>query len=174
MTGFRNRRSFILGQAIALPSHTRGGSRMRESRLYVFVRGARGNPRPYREFRLRDRLCCTRSGLFVAQGRRLRRCSDTVSCRGYCGPARQSSRPPAIDHRCHVLRREVARGFGANCDLDGTSSGTGTPATMIFSQPTHCQLTLSSIRPCPVSRPHCGRGRRMLRRARKAAGPPGR
>ena len=32
-----------------LPSHTRGGSRMRESRLYGFVRGARGNPRPYRD-----------------------------------------------------------------------------------------------------------------------------
>jgi len=31
-----------------LPSHTRGGSRMRESRTYGSVRGARGNSRPYR------------------------------------------------------------------------------------------------------------------------------
>ena len=40
-TGFPNRSSFILGRAIALPSHTRGGSRMRESRPYGSVRGAR-------------------------------------------------------------------------------------------------------------------------------------
>src|SRR6185436_10299374 len=32
-----------------LPSHTQGGSRMRESRTYGSVRGARGNSRPYRE-----------------------------------------------------------------------------------------------------------------------------
>jgi len=31
-----------LGQAIAFPSHTRGGSRMRESRTYGSVRGACG------------------------------------------------------------------------------------------------------------------------------------
>jgi len=31
------------------PSHTRGGSRMRESRLYGSVRGALSNERPYRE-----------------------------------------------------------------------------------------------------------------------------
>src|SRR5262249_26788738 len=31
------------------PLHTRGGSRMRESRTYGSVRGARGNSRPYRE-----------------------------------------------------------------------------------------------------------------------------
>ena len=31
------------------PSFTRGGSRMRESRTYGSVRGARGNSRPYRE-----------------------------------------------------------------------------------------------------------------------------
>ena len=36
-------------RAIALPSRTRGGSRMRESRPYGSVRGARGNSRPYRE-----------------------------------------------------------------------------------------------------------------------------
>src|SRR4029077_15328828 len=40
MTGFRNRSSFTPGLAIALPSHTRGGSRMRESRTYGSVRGA--------------------------------------------------------------------------------------------------------------------------------------
>ena len=34
---------------VRLPSHTRGGSRMRESRTYGSVRGARGNSRPYRE-----------------------------------------------------------------------------------------------------------------------------
>jgi hypothetical protein len=32
-----------------LPSFTPGGSRMRESRTYGSVRGARGNSRPYRE-----------------------------------------------------------------------------------------------------------------------------
>ncbi len=36
-------------QAVALPSHTQGGSRMRESRLYGSVRGARSNARPYRD-----------------------------------------------------------------------------------------------------------------------------
>ena len=35
--------------AFAWPSHTRGGSRMRASRTYGSVRGARGNSRPYRE-----------------------------------------------------------------------------------------------------------------------------
>src|SRR6266536_2581374 len=39
-TGFRNRSSSTLGRAIASPSHTRGGSRMRESRTYGSVRGA--------------------------------------------------------------------------------------------------------------------------------------
>ena len=32
-----------------LPSHTRGGSRMRESRTYGSVRGALSNERPYRD-----------------------------------------------------------------------------------------------------------------------------
>ena len=41
--------SFIPGRAIALPSHTRGGSRMRESRTYGSVRGALSNARPYRD-----------------------------------------------------------------------------------------------------------------------------
>ena len=35
----------------ALPSHTRGGSRMRESRTYGSVRGALSNERPYRVVR---------------------------------------------------------------------------------------------------------------------------
>ena len=39
--GFQNRSSYILGRVIALPSHTQGGSRMRESRTYGSVRGAR-------------------------------------------------------------------------------------------------------------------------------------
>jgi hypothetical protein len=39
---------FGIGMNTDLPSLTRGGSRMRESRLYGSVRGARGNPRPYR------------------------------------------------------------------------------------------------------------------------------
>ena len=38
--------SFTPGQSGALPSHTRGGSRMREMRPYGSVRGARGNSRP--------------------------------------------------------------------------------------------------------------------------------
>jgi hypothetical protein len=37
------------GRAIALPLHTRGRSRMRESCTYGSVRGARGNSRPYRD-----------------------------------------------------------------------------------------------------------------------------
>src|SRR5207248_2004515 len=45
MPGFRNRLSSILGRAIALPSPTRGGSRMRESRPYGSVRGARDETR---------------------------------------------------------------------------------------------------------------------------------
>src|SRR5216684_4380006 len=45
MPGFQNRLSSILGRAIALPSHTRGGSRMRESRPYGSVRGARDETR---------------------------------------------------------------------------------------------------------------------------------
>ena len=40
-TGSRNRESFTLGPASALPSNTQGGSRMRESRTYGSVRGAR-------------------------------------------------------------------------------------------------------------------------------------
>ena len=44
------------GKPTALPSHTRGGSRMRESRTYGSVRGAGSNLRPYR-----DRLArCTK------------------------------------------------------------------------------------------------------------------
>src|SRR6266566_7185078 len=45
MPGFQNRLSSILGRAIALPSHTRGGSRMRESRPYGSVRGAHDETR---------------------------------------------------------------------------------------------------------------------------------
>src|ERR1700704_5609669 len=45
MPGFQNRSSYILGRVIALPSHTRGGSRMRESRTYGSVRGARDETR---------------------------------------------------------------------------------------------------------------------------------
>ena len=37
--------------ARSLPSLTRGGSRMRESRSYGSVRGARGNSRPYRKWK---------------------------------------------------------------------------------------------------------------------------
>jgi hypothetical protein len=49
-TGSRTQSSFIPGRAIASPSHTQGGSRMRESRLYGSVRGgARGDSRPYRK-----------------------------------------------------------------------------------------------------------------------------
>src|SRR6266478_6456957 len=45
MPGFQNRSSYILGRVIALPSHTQGGSRMRESRPYGSVRGARDETR---------------------------------------------------------------------------------------------------------------------------------
>ena len=50
-TSFPNPASFILGHASALPSNTQGGSRMRESRTYGSVRGARSNGRPYRDHR---------------------------------------------------------------------------------------------------------------------------
>src|SRR6201982_717886 len=40
MAGSQNRSSSIRGRATALPSHTQGGSRMRESRTYGSVRGA--------------------------------------------------------------------------------------------------------------------------------------
>ena len=42
-------RILTLGQMRALPSHTRGGSRMPELGPYGSVRGARGNSRPYRD-----------------------------------------------------------------------------------------------------------------------------
>src|SRR6476620_7064574 len=45
MLGSRNQSSSILGRAIASPSHTQGGSRMRESRPYGSVRGARDETR---------------------------------------------------------------------------------------------------------------------------------
>src|SRR5208282_6168883 len=48
-TGSHDRESFTPGQMRALPSHTRGGSRMPELGPYGSVRGARGNSRPYRD-----------------------------------------------------------------------------------------------------------------------------
>src|SRR5262249_14043013 len=48
-TGSHNRASFTLGRAFALPSNTRGKSRMRETRSSGSVRGASGDGRPYRE-----------------------------------------------------------------------------------------------------------------------------
>src|ERR1022692_3181087 len=48
-TGFPSRVSSTHGRACALPSDTQGGSRMRESRTYGFVRGAPSNGRPYRD-----------------------------------------------------------------------------------------------------------------------------
>ena len=47
--GFRSRESFTPGRSSALPSSTRGGSRMREFRTYGSMRGALGNGRPYRD-----------------------------------------------------------------------------------------------------------------------------
>src|SRR5438034_11664254 len=49
MNGCPNRKSFIPGPTSVLPSLTRGGSRMRESRTYGSVRGALSNERPYRD-----------------------------------------------------------------------------------------------------------------------------
>src|SRR5215471_14818308 len=48
-TGSRDRESSTRGQRGALPSDTRGGSRMPELGPYGSVRGARGNSRPYRD-----------------------------------------------------------------------------------------------------------------------------
>src|SRR5246500_577805 len=45
MLGSRNQSSSTLGRAIASPSRTQGGSRMRESRTYGSVRGARDETR---------------------------------------------------------------------------------------------------------------------------------
>jgi hypothetical protein len=47
-----DRASFTPGRTNASPSNTQGGSRMRESRTYGSVRGARGNPHPYRNLEL--------------------------------------------------------------------------------------------------------------------------
>src|SRR3954447_8803452 len=47
-TGSPNRASFTLGRSNALPSDTRGGSRMRECRTYGSVRGVRSNTHSYR------------------------------------------------------------------------------------------------------------------------------
>ena len=44
-----NRASSIRGLINASPSNTLGGSRMRESRTYGFVREARSDMRPYRD-----------------------------------------------------------------------------------------------------------------------------
>jgi hypothetical protein len=51
MTGFLSRKSFFRGRSSALPSDTRGRSRMPELGTYGSVRGAAGNSRPYRECR---------------------------------------------------------------------------------------------------------------------------
>ena len=58
----------------ALPSTTRGGSRMRESRTYGSVRGALSNERPYR-----DRICAVPTMMrgcawMVGTARRARLC----------------------------------------------------------------------------------------------------
>ena len=45
----RSQQPFIRGRRCALPSHTQGGSRVREFRSRGSVRGAVGNDRPYRE-----------------------------------------------------------------------------------------------------------------------------
>ena len=50
---FPGRVSFILGPTSDSPSPTRGRSRMRESCTSGSVRGARSNPRPYRDRRAR-------------------------------------------------------------------------------------------------------------------------
>jgi hypothetical protein len=47
--GSLNPASFIHGPTSALSSNIQGGSRMRESRTYGSVRGARSNMRPYRD-----------------------------------------------------------------------------------------------------------------------------
>jgi len=49
MTGSLSRKSFFRGRSSALPSDTRGRSRMPELGPYGSVRGAAGNSRPYRE-----------------------------------------------------------------------------------------------------------------------------
>jgi hypothetical protein len=67
---------------------TRGGSRMRESRTYGFVRGARGNSRPYRVLQFCPARCCTCSGPLLA----LKRLSALPRLR-ISGPM---SRPPLL------------------------------------------------------------------------------
>jgi RNA-directed DNA polymerase len=58
-TSSPRRGSFTSGPTPVSPSTTRGGSRMRESRTYGSVRGARSNARPYR-----DQLVMARIHLF--------------------------------------------------------------------------------------------------------------
>ena len=83
---------------------TRGGSRMRESRTYGSVRGARGNSRPYREHRLM-------AGYVQVFGRRQRRSIHAL--RRPASEKRQGtkSRREVVRRRCR--RRSVPqKGYG--------------------------------------------------------------
>jgi hypothetical protein len=81
MIGSLNRKSFIRGRSNALPSDTRGKSRMPESGRYGSVRGAVGNSRPYRECRPLANRAARSGGPENLQGRKSR---DYVLSRALC------------------------------------------------------------------------------------------
>src|SRR5438094_10411937 len=83
MNGCPNRKSFIPGPTSVLPSLTRGGSRMRESRTYGSVRGALSNERPYRDRCARND---EENGQLVRSDREaVARCMATNSAAWNCG-----------------------------------------------------------------------------------------
>src|SRR5262245_21522565 len=89
---FHDRASFIPGPSSASPSHTRGGSRMRESRTYGSVRGAGSDARhlPRRGFHAHLRAancqCCRSRGQLWDDFRRVEA----------CGGREGESSPPVI------------------------------------------------------------------------------
>ena len=88
MTFSRNPESFTHGLAFALPSRTRGGSRMRELRPYGSVRGAVSNDRPYR-----DKVTTAAPGrFFLATDDRLRRLPEAVML----SPVRRMAKLPEV------------------------------------------------------------------------------
>src|ERR1700687_3881465 len=128
-----HRASFIRGRTLALPSLTRGGSPVRESRTPGSVRGVCSNVHPYRDRTHRLRCCGHRPGcrlnpiqlLIVRQRRALdeclkRRLAITVLARvrAFCVVALH----PRIDVSLQFVQRviELASGCaGVELVLDG-------------------------------------------------------
>jgi len=95
-----------------LPSHTRGGSRMRESRTYGSVRGARDETRvPTASRSFGHAPCCTSSGLQLAH-----RCKNVRSITSGAGKSWRSSdrHPPGepdwVDAAPNGERKHIGAG----------------------------------------------------------------